>query len=129
MLNCGVRSLLPFLLFLASLLYGANSQAHVPNRTAAERYGDYTFARTNLTLTNGNNAFTIIAQNAYGLAITNTPNSYLPTPISYSYDLNGNLTNDGLRSFSYDFENRLREATFTVMSPQFPETFSRWQCG
>lgn len=77
------------------------------NGNTAAIYGDYTFARTNNSIPGAANAFTIIAQNAYGLSVTNAANYNLPTSISSSYDLNGNLTNDGLRSFSYDFEDRL----------------------
>jgi RHS repeat-associated protein len=77
------------------------------NGQTAETYGDFTFARTNNTLANGSNSFTLIAQNAYGLKVTNTLAVNLPASASYQYDLNGNLTGDGLRSFFYDAENQL----------------------
>ena len=41
--------------------------------------------------------------------ISVTDTSQLPTPVSFLYDANGNLTNDGLRSLSYDDENQLVE--------------------
>src|SRR5262249_48460893 len=53
------------------------------------------------------NTFTIIATNAYGVSTTNTSLSVLPSSISLLWDANGNLTNDGLRTFVYDSENRL----------------------
>jgi RHS repeat-associated protein len=77
------------------------------NGLVAQIYGDFTFARTNLTLANGNNSFTNIAQNVYGVAATNTTIAYLPTPVSLTYDANGNLTNDGLKTFGFNAENQL----------------------
>jgi RHS repeat-associated protein len=77
------------------------------NGQAAQTYGDLTFAGTNNSLINGNNTFTTIAQNAGGMRITNSSISYLPSSDSLLYDNNGNLTNDGLRSLSYDNENQL----------------------
>src|SRR5207249_5634180 len=71
------------------------------------RYEDLTFAATNLSLINGTNSFTIVAKNTYGTNSTNTTPFYLPTSISLFYDSNGNLTNDGTRSFAYDAENQL----------------------
>jgi YD repeat-containing protein len=44
---------------------------------------------------------------AYGRWATNTVTVSLATNNSYQYDSNGNLTNDGLRSFVYDDENEL----------------------
>src|SRR6266853_2962473 len=41
------------------------------NSLAADRYADNTFARTNLTLVNGNNTFTAIAQDSLGRTDTN----------------------------------------------------------
>ena len=41
------------------------------NGNAAQIYGDFTFAATNLTLMNGSNVFTNIAQNTYGVTVTN----------------------------------------------------------
>jgi RHS repeat-associated protein len=77
------------------------------NGQNAETYGDFTFARTNNTLANGSNTFTLIAQNAYGLKVTNNLSVNLPASATYQYDLNGNLTGDGLRAFFYDAENQL----------------------
>jgi RHS repeat-associated protein len=83
------------------------------NGQSAELYADQTFATTSgLTLTNnGTNVFTVIAQSSTGSWATNTLNSYLPSTLNFLYDANGNLTNDGVRAFSYDAENQLTNIT------------------
>jgi RHS repeat-associated protein len=90
------------------------------NGGVAQTYGDFTFARTNLTLTNGANAFTIIAQNNYGIRATNGLNLNLAASVILSSDNNGNLTNDGARSFGYDSENQL---TNVMVSGQWQSSF------
>src|SRR5206468_1696243 len=82
------------------------------NGSTAERYGDFTFARTNNTLSNGNNTFTAVAQNTYGVSVTNTITVNLPTNVTLAFDLNGNLTNDGARTFFFDAEDQLTNITF-----------------
>ncbi len=77
------------------------------NSNAAQTYGDFTFAGVGNALTNGSNVFTVIAKNPYGVAATNILSLNLPTPVNFQYDGNGNLTNDGTRSFAYDAENQL----------------------
>jgi RHS repeat-associated protein len=77
------------------------------NGQTAQTYGDFTFAATNLSLFNGNNNFTSIARNVYGATATNTITVNLPSPVTLLYDNNGNLTNDGARTFGYDAENQL----------------------
>ena len=81
------------------------------NGQGAQIYGDFTFARTNLVLANGNNNFTNIAQNMYGVATTNTFTANFPTNVVLQFDSNGNLTNDGLKTFGYDAENQLTNVT------------------
>lgn len=81
------------------------------NGQTAQTNGDFTFAATNQTLVNGTNTFTIIAANTYGVRTTNVTISYLPSAISLAYDLDGNLTNDGTRSFAYSAEDRLTNIT------------------
>jgi RHS repeat-associated protein len=81
------------------------------NGVVAQTYGDFTFARTNVTLNNGNNGFTNIAQNVYGVNATNTFSLNLPTPVNFQSDANGNLTNDGTRSLYFDSENQLTNVT------------------
>ena len=78
------------------------------NANTAILYSDYTFASSNaFTITNGNNTFTAIAGDALGRSDTNAITVNLPATNSYTYDLNGNLTSDGTRAFSYDDENEL----------------------
>jgi RHS repeat-associated protein len=43
--------------------------------------------------------------------VTNTLAVNLPQTVTLQYDLNGNLTNDGLKSFRYDAENQLTNIT------------------
>lgn len=90
------------------------------NGQPAQTYGDFTFAATNNTLANGNNTFTNIARNVYGVAVTNTFIVNLPTSVSLSSDNNGNLTNDGTRSFGYDSENQL---TNVMVAGQWRSSF------
>jgi RHS repeat-associated protein len=72
-------------------------------------YGDFTFASTSgFALADGPNTFTNIAINYYGTAsATNVLTVDLPASIQLQFDANGNLTNDGARSLSYDSENQL----------------------
>ena len=90
------------------------------NGSTAEKYGDFTFASTNHTLANGSNTFTNIAQNLYGVRATNILTLNLPASITLQLDANGNLTNNGIRSLSYDMENQLTNVT---VSGQFKEDF------
>jgi RHS repeat-associated protein len=83
------------------------------NTSNAILYADYTFAATNFTLANGTNIFTAIAKDSYGRTDTNVSVAYLPSSISFTYDQNGNLTNDGRRSFFYDDENQLVRVVVT----------------
>jgi len=74
------------------------------NGTNALRYNDATFAATNMPLTT---SYTATASDSYGRHSTNTVTVSIATNTTYQYDGNGNLTNDGLRSFAYDNENQL----------------------
>ncbi len=99
------------------------------NGLAAQIYSDFTFARTNLTLANGQNSFTNIAANIYGAKVTNTLTVNLPQSVALAYDSNGNLTNDGLRSLAYDAENQLTNVTVAsqfnrLLKNDFWNTFS-----
>ena len=58
-------------------------------------------------MVNGNNTFTAIAQDSYGRKDTNVSTVNLQSPVSFTYDQNGNLTSDGSRNFAYDDENQL----------------------
>jgi RHS repeat-associated protein len=77
------------------------------NGSNAQQYGDFTFAATNQSLANGQNNFTIVARKPNGTKVTNSVVVNLPTNVTLQYDLNGNLTNDGTRSFAYSAENQL----------------------
>jgi RHS repeat-associated protein len=83
------------------------------NTSNAVRYADFTFASSNgFTLANGNNIFTNIAKNYYGTAsVTNVITANLPVNVTPQFDANGNMTNDGTRSLSYDTENQLTNVT------------------
>jgi RHS repeat-associated protein len=83
------------------------------NGSGASRYGDNTFAKDGLTITNGSNSFTVVAQDSAGRADTNVITANLPASASFAYDANGNLTSDGLRAFEYDDENQLSRITAT----------------
>jgi RHS repeat-associated protein len=74
---------------------------------------------TGLALNNGANTFTTVVQYASTI-LTNTSTTQLPPQVVYLSDANGNLTNDGLRSFSYDDENQLISVT---ISGQTQSTF------
>ena len=83
------------------------------NGQTAALYGDATFAAAGFTPANGTNTFTAIAKDSYGRVDTNVSVSYLPSPVSYTYDSNGNLTSDGSRCFAYDDENQLTSVWVT----------------
>ena len=80
------------------------------NGQPAVSYGDLTFASSNgFALADGANTFTTIAQ-TNAMTVTNTLAVNLPQNVTLLYDANGNLTNDGLKSLSYDTENQLTNA-------------------
>jgi RHS repeat-associated protein len=83
------------------------------NGLAASTYADATSALGGFTVTNGSNTFTATAKDSYGRQSTNTVTVDLPSSASYSYDLNGNLTGDGNRTFAYDDENQLKSVYVT----------------
>jgi RHS repeat-associated protein len=74
------------------------------NSSNAAPYGDATFAATNTPVVTN---YTAIAADKYGRHSTNTVTVSIATNTTYQYDGNGNLTNDGLRTFAYDDENQL----------------------
>ena len=74
------------------------------NSTSASLYGDATFAAAGLPLTT---IYTATAADSYGRHSTNTVTVSLATNVTFQFDGNGNLTNDGLRNFVYDDENEL----------------------
>ncbi len=74
------------------------------NGSPASLYGDATFAAGGLSLTT---AYTATAHDAYGRVSASTVNVNISNNVTFQYDGNGNLTNDGLRNFVYDDENEL----------------------
>jgi RHS repeat-associated protein len=81
--------------------------------TSATVYADKSFARTNITLAEGNNTFTAVATDSLGRTATNSVTAWLPTTASFTYDANGNLTSDGRRGFAYDDADQLTSVTVT----------------
>jgi hypothetical protein len=80
------------------------------NTSNALVYLDATFAATNMPLTT---TYTAIASDTNGRSATNIVTVSLSTNVTFQYDANGNLTNDGLRSFAYDDENELIQVWVT----------------
>jgi len=84
------------------------------NNVGADLYTDDTFATTNgLTLTNGNNQLRFKATDAYSQSVTVTQVFNLPSSVSYTYDLNGNLISDGSRGYDFDDADQLVRITAT----------------
>ena len=77
------------------------------NASTATRYPDNTFSKAGLSLNDGNNTFTAVAQDSLGRNDTDAVTAYLPASPTLKYDANGNLTNDSQRVFEYDDENQL----------------------
>ena len=91
----------------ASLTFAGNGSTNLASVTvngqATALYRDQTFATTTaLALVNGSNAFTVVAVDTAGAALTNQFSAALPVTQHLTYDLNGNLTSDGTRGFAYD---------------------------
>ena len=77
------------------------------NGAPAQTNGDFTFSKTDLTLADGNNTFTVSAQNRLGVTTSSSLTLNLPAMVSYTYDQNGNLLTDGTRSFKWDAADQL----------------------
>jgi RHS repeat-associated protein len=89
-------------------------QGPPPMQSAAALYADSTFASlSGFPLYAGSNTFTAIAGDSFGRWSTNTVAAYLPATNAFAYDLNGNLTGDGLRNFAYDDENQITSVWVT----------------
>jgi len=84
----------------------------VINSTNAIIYADKTFAATNVPLVDGLNTFTNVLTIS-GTSYTNKLTKNLPVSANLSYDLNGNLTGDGLHGYEYDCANQLTRITQT----------------
>jgi len=64
-------------------------------------------AKDGLTIVDGVNSFTAVAQDSLGRMDTNTVAVDLPATVSFTYDDNGSLLSDGRRLLGYDDENQL----------------------
>jgi len=70
--------------------------------------------RGTTTVNQGTNNVPIVSSNLNGYAVTNNFQVVVPpTSGSYTYDLNGNLTNDGSNTYSWDAKNELVKITYT----------------
>ena len=83
------------------------SQMLVSQLSWTHMYADGAWARTNATLADGNNTYNATATDTYGRTASDSVTVNLPATLSFQYDGNGNLTNDGRRVLEYDFENQL----------------------
>ena len=75
---------------------------------SAAVYADGSWAKAGAApATSGNSTYTATAVDTASRTASDSVTLSLPTSVTYSYDGNGNLTNDGRRSFEYDYENQL----------------------
>jgi RHS repeat-associated protein len=101
-----------------SSLTVAGSLTSQPNNLAingqpATLYNDLTFAAANgVAINDGLNIFTAIVTTASS-TMTNSMTKTLPASVNFTYDLNGNLTSDGLHGYDYDCANELTRETVT----------------
>ncbi|HEX3626233.1 MAG TPA: RHS repeat-associated core domain-containing protein [Verrucomicrobiae bacterium] len=88
---------------------GGNVTSVTVNGQAASEYADGSFAAPGFALINGQTNYTAIAQdNLYPPRMsTNSVTVNVASGGSYTYDANGNLLNDGTRSFVYNDEDEL----------------------
>jgi RHS repeat-associated protein len=90
-----------------------NASSVTINGNSATLYGDLTFAKSGLSLVDGNNTFTAIATDANSRKDTNIVTINLPATVNFTYDSNGNLTSEGDRTYTYNDENRLTSVLMT----------------
>jgi YD repeat-containing protein len=88
-----------------------NATSVTVNNVIASRYNDATFALGGFPIPSGSTNYTAGAQDALGRTSTNSVTVNLPATVTFAYDSNGNLLNDGTRYFSYDDENQLLSVT------------------
>ena len=93
------------------------------NGQTAWRKGEYFWATVN---TNNLPSAQWLEISVASGGVTNAGNLYLPhTPEQFSYDADGNLTNDGRWSYTWDAENRLVQMTVnTNVGPQYQLNFA-----
>jgi RHS repeat-associated protein len=82
------------------------------NGSSAALYADLSYASPNNTLVDGTNTFTVVAGGPSG-GDSQVSAVNMPASTGFGYDLNGNMTWDGEKSFAYDDENQLIRITKT----------------
>jgi RHS repeat-associated protein len=78
---------------------------------SATLYNDNTWVRSGAAFQNGVNTYTANATDPGANSASDAVTANFPGTNFFSYDLNGNLTSDGLRYFEYDYENQLSAVT------------------
>jgi YD repeat-containing protein len=78
---------------------------------AAAVYEDGSWARAGANPVSGGNTYTATATDGLSRTSQDTVYVNLPASVSFAYDANGNLLNDGRRYFEYDPENQLTAVT------------------
>ena len=78
---------------------------------AAAVYEDGSWARAGANPVSGANTYTAAATDGLSRTSQDTVSVNLPASVSFAYDANGNLLNDGRRYFEYDPENQLTAVT------------------
>ncbi len=96
---------------VAGATTSTNVSSVTVNGLGASLYADATFARAGFDPTN--TIYAAVASDPLGRTDTNTITANYPSPVSFTYDANGNLTSDGARTFVYDQENQLTSVTIT----------------
>ena len=90
------------------------------NGVDADVYDNLTFASQGIPLVDGVNYFTTVMQTGSAAPVTSVLTNNLPASVNLAYDLNGNLTSDGLHSYEYDCANELTSIT---VDSQFRSAF------
>jgi RHS repeat-associated protein len=135
---------------LRSATYGANALNQYPNRTVPGAADIIGIAHANASVTNNgeaayrkgeyfwkelsiSNASAAIWQSVTNIASltgtnqTNTGNLFIPkTPETFGYDADGNLTNDGRFTYTWDAENRLLKAESLSTGPTASKRKVEW---
>jgi len=83
----------------------------VANATAGTPTASGTLTDTDVD--NAANTFTAVGKDSLGRQDSQSITVNLPSTVTHTYDLNGNLTYDGNRAFDYDDENQLIRVTVT----------------
>jgi len=103
----------------ADIMGLANPTASVTvNGNTAYRKGDYFDYALAIGNTSAPQYPTVTVTSTYGGSQTTSGKVYVPqTPEAFTYDADGNLTNDGRWSYTWDGENRLKQMMRDVTSP------------